>query len=278
MLWSHPDHPRARVRLAYCLNVHAAEDLAQLLAGIRDVTLPLRDRLARGDESFGAGIYLPAQLARHLAGERGAGDLARLADLVARSRLDPFTYNAFPAGGFHADGLKAAVFKPTWMEEERVRFTLDVAHVAAHLARVAAGSPRSHVSISTHTGAFGADVRGEDDVRACARDLARAAAGLAAIEQRTGVRIVLSLEAEPRALCGDSASLARFLSSLPERCEGAATEPVLARHVGACLDACHSPVEFDDAAAAFGLATAAGPPGKRQFSSAAPPPDPAASP
>ncbi|HEV8114469.1 MAG TPA: metabolite traffic protein EboE [Planctomycetota bacterium] len=277
MLWTHSDHPRARVRLAYCLNVHAAEEFAQMLAGMRDVTLPLRDRVARRDEPFGAGLYLPARLARRLASESGAGDLARLVELVVENGLDPFTYNAFPAGGFHADGLKSAVFRPTWMEEDRVRFTLDVAHVAAHVARAAGGPARSHVSISTHTGAFGADVRGEEDLRACARNLARAAAGLAAIEERTGTRIVLSLEAEPRALCGDNASLARFLASLPERCAGAAPEAVLRRHLGACLDACHSAVEFEDPAEAFELATASGPLGKLQFSSALALVDPAAS-
>jgi hypothetical protein len=275
MLWRHPDHPGARVRLAYCLNLHPAEDLDATLAGMLAVTLPLRDRLARPGESFGAGLYLPAQLARHLASESGQDDLERLAEFVGENRLDPFTYNAFPAGGFHADGLKAGVFVPTWMDDERVRFTLDVATIAARLASSPArlapnidDPPRSHVSISTHTGAFGASVRGEADRRACARNLARTAAGLAAIEERDGTRIVLALEAEPRAMSGDSAALAQFLSRLSERCEGLAAESVLERHVGSCLDACHSAVEFEDPSEAFALATASGPLGKLQFSSA----------
>ncbi len=239
-----------------------------MLAGMRAVTLPLRDRLARGGESFGAGLYLPAALAGHLASGHGAGELERLADFLAENRLDPFTYNAFPAGGFHADGLKAGVFRPTWMEEDRVRFTLDVARIAARLAQRVGGPPRSHVSISTHTGAFGPEVRGEPDLRDCARNLARAALGLAEIEAREGIRIVLSLEAEPRAMSGDNAALASFLSSVPERCSGVAAESVLARHLGSCLDACHSAVEFEDPAEACALATAAGPLGKLQFSSA----------
>jgi hypothetical protein len=268
MLWQHPDHPGAGVRLAYCLNVHPAEDLEQTLAGMRAITLPLRDRLARNGELFGAGLYLPAALSRHLASESGARDLERLAGFLADSGLDPFTYNAFPAGGFHESGLKAGVFRPTWMEEERVRFTLDVARIAARLARAVGGPARSHVSISTHTGAFGASVKGEADERECQRNLARAAAGLGRIEEQSGVRIVLSLEAEPRAMSGDNASLARFLARLPELCGGIAAAGTLARHLGCCLDACHSAVEFEEPAEAVALATGPGPLGKLQFSSA----------
>lgn len=256
MLWSHEDHPGLRVRLAYCLNLHPAGDLEEMLAGMRAVTLPLRDRLSSGGDAFGAGLYLPAALARRLASPEGERELDRLAGFLGEHRLDPFTYNAFPAGGFHADGLKAGVFRPTWMEEQRVRFTLDVATVAARLRRRLGGAEGSHVSVSTHTGAFGPEVRGEEDVRACARNLARTADALAEIEEREGTRVVLSLEAEPRAMSGDSASLARFLSRVPSR------------HLGTCLDACHSAVEFEDPSEAFELATSAGPLGKMQFSSA----------
>jgi hypothetical protein len=259
MLWSHPGHTGARVRLAYCLNLHPAEDLEQMLAGMRDVTLPLRDRLGLRGERFGAGLYVPAALARRLADPRGAGDLARLAEFLDGNGLDPFTFNAFPAGGFHADGLKAGVFRPTWMEEGRVRFTLDVAAVAAALARRTGTGGDAHVSVSTHTGAFGPEVRGSEDRAACARNLAEAARGLAEIEARDGVRIVLSLEAEPRAMSGNNAALAGFLGSLPGTCE---------RHVGTCLDACHSAVEFEDPRQAVDLAASSGPLGKLQFSSA----------
>jgi len=268
MLWRHPEHPGARVRLGYCLNVHPSEDLEQTLAGMRAVTLPLRDRLAGAGERFGAGLYLPAALARDLASEHGRGDLERLAGFVAESGLDPFTYNAFPAGGFHASGLKAGVFRPPWMDAARARFSLDVARIAARLARAAGGPARSHVSVSTHSGAFGGDVRGQADLEACARNLAGTAARLAAIEAEEGVRIVLSIEAEPRAMCGDNASLATYLGRLPDLCGGEASKPVLARHLGACLDTCHSAVEFEDAAEAFDLATRSGPLGKLQFSSA----------
>jgi len=277
MLFEHPDHTGKRVRLAYCLNLHPANDLATLLEGLRTITLPLQERLTGQRKPFGVGLYLPAALAGRLAAPGGRGDLERLSCFLADHRLDPFTFNAFPAGGFHEGGLKQGVFRPTWLEEERVRFTLDVAGVAAQLVR---DSPRSgaHVSISTHSGAFGPWPRGEKDARRCAQNLGRVAQGLLRLGLDGGRRFVLALEAEPRAAAGDSASLAGFLERTPEWTEEGVEAWVIARGIGVCLDACHSAVEFEDPREAFNLLTARSPLGKLQYSSAISVPRPSAHP
>ena len=274
MRFEHPEHTGKRVRLAYCLNLHSAEDLGALLEGMRLVTLPLRERLAAKEELFGVGMYLPAGLAARLASPQGRRDLAELSRFLVGHRLDPFTFNAFPAGAFHQSGIKEGVFRPTWLEEERVRFTLDVAQVAARLVR-ALRLPGSHISISTHSGGFGAWPRGEQDARRCAQNLGRVAQGLLRYGLDTGPRFLLALEAEPRAAAGDSAALASFLDRVPEWI-GDAVEPwVIARGIGTCLDACHSAVEFEEPGAAFASATAHAPIGKLQYSSAISVRDPA---
>jgi len=253
VLWTHPERPGRGVRLAYCLNLHAAEDLAGTLAGLRAITLPLRERLGAGD-GFGVGMYIPAALAQRLAAPDGARELAQLSAVLAGEGLDPFTYNAFPYGGFHARGLKRGVFTPTWLEARRLEFTLAVAEVARALETRA-----ERVSISTHPGRFGPWEEGEAE-RALA-GFRRAAAGLRAIEERGGPRVVLALEAEPRASAGDTRALAQWLSLARAEGDGA--------YLGACLDCCHSAVEFEDPGEAFDLATRGGAPlGKLQFSSA----------
>lgn len=277
MLFEHPNHLGKRVRLAYCLNLHPAHDLETLLEGLRTITLPLQERLVGKGEPFGVGLYLPAVFAAKLAGGRSARDLDRLSRFLADHRLDPFTFNAFPAGGFHEGGLKRGVFRPTWLEEERVRFTLDVAQVAAHLAYGLSRSG-SHVSISTHSGAFGPWPRGEQDARRCAQNLGRVAQRLMRLGLDSGLRFVLALEAEPRAAAGDSSSLAGFLERVPEWTEGAVEAWVLSRGLGVCLDACHSAVEFEDPREAVALATAHAPLGKLQYSSAISVPAPSAHP
>lgn len=272
MLWTHPSHPGRRVRLGYCMNLHAADDVAGVRDGIERIAAPLARRLGGGD-AFGVGAYLPDPVAR-------AWDAADFHAFVADRGLDPYTYNAFPFGGFHAEGLKAEVFRPTWLESARERFTAAVARTAARRATPAP----EHVSISTHTGAFAAWLRGDDDREAIARAFARAAGELARVEEETGTRVVLSLEPEPRSLANDTAELARFYElarepacdELAGRVGAARAEELWRRHVGTCLDACHAAVEFEDPAEAVANATACGHPlGKVQYSSALRLPNPA---
>lgn len=279
MHWLHPQHPGRRVRLGYCLNVHPADTFEETLAGMRTITLPLRDRLAARGQPFGVGLYFPARVAAELAHESGAKKLAELAQLVAGERLDPFTYNAFPAGGFHADGLKAGVFRPTWTEPERLAFTLDVAEIALRLASESEPTAGEHLSISTHTGGFGRALAISEvdapDRDLCMRNFSRAADAFARIEESVGRRVVLALEAEPRANCNDTAEFVQFTaeierrSSADARANGASEtiERVLARHLGGCFDTCHAAVEFEDDTDVL-VHGAHRPLGKLQFSSA----------
>lgn len=274
MDWIHAGHPGRRVRLAYCLNLHASDDLGGTIEGMRRITLPLAERLA-GGAPFGVGLYLPAAVATALA---APDQLATLGDFLVEHQLDPFTYNAFPFTGFHEDGLKEDVFRPTWTEESRVEFTLAVANVATALAaRGINHGPDEHVSISTHTGMFGAWVKGKQDLEACARNMARCVAAFAEIEASGGPRIVLSLEAEPRASAGDTAELAEFLAwarPFAASClaqtgmDAASAEAATRRHLGTCLDTCHAAVEFETPEDSLAQASRGGPLGKLQFASA----------
>jgi hypothetical protein len=133
---------------------------------------------------------------------------------------------------------------------------------------------------------FGADVAGAADLERCAANLARAAGLLARIERESGCRIVLGVEAEPRASSGTSEELAAFLVQVRERAPAvlvaeqgltaAAAKQAVRRHLGTCLDACHAAVEFEDPADAFLAATRDGTPlAKLQLSNALELTDPA---
>ncbi len=260
MRFEHPDLPGRDLRLAYCLNLHGADDFAGVLRGMDAITLPLRDRLA-GDGLFGVGMYFPAAIATHLDSAQGAADRAQLRAYLQRERLDPFTFNAFPFGGFHADGLKQSVFAPTWFEDERLQYTLAVGRLAAELNGPHAG----HVSISTHPGRFG-PWEGAQFAEACAR-LEQVVMAFAEIESQGGARLRLALEAEPRAVAGDMASLGELLNSIREALEPRVGAERIAAHLGACLDTCHASVEFESAAQAVSSVSVL-PLGKVQVSSA----------
>lgn len=263
MLLRHPAHPGRGVRLAYSQNVHPAASVGEVLSNLRAVTVPLRDRLGVvGD--FGVGLYLAAPVAYELESEGSAG-LRELAELLRAERFDPFTYNAFPYLGFGAAGMKAAVFDPPWSDLERAEYSLTVARVACALAREL--EPGRHVSISTHTGGHSSRI-GPDDGAAIARGFAATTTVLAHCERAYGVRIVLSLEPEPRANLNDLAALAEWRASVLSP-RGPIDGALAVRHLGTCLDACHAAVEFEEPSAAFEHAVAhRAPLGKLQFTSA----------
>jgi hypothetical protein len=254
----HPEHPGRPVRLAYCLNLHAADDLAGTLEGIRRITLPLRDRL-QPPGLFGVGLYLPALVAREL--EASVTERDRLSSFLEAERLDPYTFNAFPFGGFHDAGLKRGVFAPTWCQPERLRYTQAVARIA----RALNPSGEGHISISTHPGRFGPWAEGEFEL--ALEHLGACVATLVELEQNGAPSLRLALEAEPRAVAGDTNTCAELLERLHVGLAERFGTEIVERHLGLCLDACHSAVEFEDPLRAVELATRT-PLGKLQYSSA----------
>jgi len=280
MILRHPAHPARAVRLAYCLNLRECTDVDALIAVLRAIVEPLRERLAPG-ERFGVGLYLPNGLARALAAPTGKNDLERLAHHLAAHGLDPFTFNAFPYGDFGGAGLKAAVFEPAWSKPARLEFTAAVAAVAVSLTRTLRGTldPSEHISISTHTGGWAAALRGEDELSECAFQQARALDALARLEEGSGVRAVLALEAEPGANAGNLHALDQYLTFARPRARALLEEEMnreaqhaaklVDRHLGVCLDACHAAVEREAAEVAAEIASGARPgPAKMQYSSA----------
>jgi hypothetical protein len=272
--WTHPDHPGRRVRLGYCTNVLPVETLADLRSALTEVALPLRQRLHPAG-TLGIGLHLPGSLAAHLASPEGASDLSDLGRWLSESGFDPFTYNAFPFGGFHEDGLKENVYRPTWCEPEREQYTLDVAQVACALVAACRGSESAadsaadglpgHLSISTHPGTYGPWVTDRSELKACADAMARVVSRFS--QREDGPPVILSLEAEPFASAGNTRALAEFLvlanMSAVRELKGLGHDAsqaaaLAARHLGVCLDACHSAVEFEDPAETWSLSSGGG--------------------
>ena len=258
MRFTNPALPGRAVRLAYCLNLHPADTLEGLLEGLRTITLPLKERLAP-DREFGVGMYVPASLVPRVLGEE-TGRNRPLTTLFAEHDLDPFTWNAFPFGGFGATGLKARVFEPTWYDRSRSRsnYTNDVARMATRLARCPASG--RHLSISTHTGWHSSSAPTELEAVMAAVALL-GPQSMSGVSEVQGWRTILSLEPEPRANCNDTAELAAW-----RRGTGRSKSN---HRSGTCLDTCHAAVEFEDPLASLNNAIEGGwPLGKIQFTSA----------
>lgn len=251
MRFRHPDG--TVVHLAYCTNVHPAEDLDGVLRQIRVFGGGVRAAL--GADLLGLGLWLPAPLARALADDPALTD--RLRQGLEASGLETVTLNAFPYTGFHAPVVKHAVYSPDWTERARLDYTADCARVLARLMP----DDAARGSVSTLPLAW-REPWGPDRLAAARSHLAELSAvldGLAA----EGRPVRVGLEPEPGCVVETTRDAARLLSDLPP-------------HLGVCLDACHLAVGFEEPRAALRrLADAGIPVVKTQASAAVEVPDPA---
>ena len=244
----HPDG--SLLHLAYCSNVHPADDLDGVAGQLERYAARVRERLDVPVLGVGLWVAAPA-VADTDAAERLRAQLDRLG-------LEVVTLNGFPYTGFHAPVVKRDVYRPNWAADARRDYTLALARLLARLlpGDVAEGS------ISTLPLGWRTEW-GEQDAVAGRRALEQVAEGLVALEAETGKRIRIALEPEPGCTIETVAQAGDFLARLaPE-------------WIGLCLDACHLAVQFEAPDGALALLEQAGVPVvKAQVSSALRVPEP----
>jgi sugar phosphate isomerase/epimerase len=247
--------------LTYCTNIHPGESLAEVRAVLASPVARVKAALSP-QEPFGVGLRLAAAACDALLAD---DELAVFRGELDRAGLYVFTLNGFPYGAFHGTRVKEAVYRPDWLEDERVRYTAALARVLAHLLPEGVDG-----SISTGPGAFRPRAAGATAAREIARSLGRSVAGLVRLERETGRRIVLALEPEPCCLLETTADASAFFREhvwAAETITGVAgelgldartAEECLRRHLGVCLDTCHASVEFESPLEAYRALVAAG--------------------
>lgn len=254
MRFRHPDG--STVHLAYCTNVHPAEDLDGVVAQLEGCAAAVRSEL--GVPVLGVGLWLAHDLAALLARDPAA--LKRLTSTLETSGLEAVTLNGFPYAGFHDEVVGKKVYLPDWSQPERLAYTLDLVEVLAKIlpADAAYGSI-STLPLGWRTPWFA-------DRDGLARDaVRRLAERLAEVEERTGRVIRVALEPEPGCVIETNAQVADWLSG-----------QAVGDRVGACVDTCHLAVQFEDPAGVVAGFEAAGVPVvKSQVSAALHVPDPA---
>ncbi|WP_370966428.1 metabolite traffic protein EboE [Amycolatopsis sp. cg9] len=216
------------VHLAYCTNVHQAEDLDGVLTQLARFGEPVRDRL--GVDRLGLGLWLARPVASELVANPAA--VARLRGELAARGLEVVTFNGFPYQGFHDPVVKHKVYRPDWSTPERTQYTLDLARLLTELL------PDDAARGSVSTLPLGWRTEWRDD----RGQLELLAKGLA--ELARPVRV--AFEPEPGCVIETTAQAAALLSDVD-------TE-----RLGVCLDTCHLAVGFEEPAAALARLDAAG--------------------
>ena len=236
--------------LTYCTNIHPGETWDEVFENVRTHVLAVK-ALVSPNAAFGVGLRLSARAAASL---RDAERLLEFKHFLRERDLYVFTINGFPYGPFHAQPVKAAVYRPDWSERERGRYTNDLAALLAELLPEGMSG-----SISTVPGAFKADVPNEARVSEIAEQLLQQAVDLQRLYSESGRLISLALEPEPCCLLETTSETIDFferhllspsaIAKVARRAqtERAEAEQIIRRHLGVCLDTCHAAIEFEQA-------------------------------
>jgi len=231
------------MRLGYCLNVHPGETLDEVCRALEGPVAGVR----KLSGEIGVGIYLAAKAAEEVLADEGA--LARLKGALEAADVSVFTANAFPAGGFHGERVKRSVYRPTWNEVARRDYTITVACCLAELL------PRgAQASISTSPISFRAFE--PPDLEGAGALLGTVAVALERLARETEREIAVAIEPEPLCTVERASELVRFLEAhvfsgpgrdmIAQELRGVDAEAIARRRIGACLDACHHAVVFEE--------------------------------
>jgi hypothetical protein len=231
----HPDG--SIIHLAYCANVHPADDLPGVLDRLERFAVPVRERL--GAPRLSVGLWLPRPVAARLAADPEAVRPLRAA--LEAGGLEVVTLNGFPYEGFGHEVVKTDVYLPDWADPARLAYTLDLARVLTAL--LPADVTRGSVSTLPLGWLPWWDA---GKAGAARRNLDALAEGLARLEAETGRTVRAGLEPEPGCVVETTADAAAHLSGLDTD------------RVGVCLDACHLAVAFEDPQEALARLGAAG--------------------
>ncbi len=245
MRFRHPDG--STIHLAYCTNVHPAEDPAGVIRQLDEVAAEVRRIL--DVPRLGVGLWLAADVATRLRSD--PHQLAELRTALERNRLEVVTLNGFPYGGFHADVVKRDVYLPDWTDRRRLDYTWDLVFLLGRL-----------LPDDVETGAISTLPLGwagwldAEAVTAAMGNVARLADDLAVDSAESGRTVVVGLEPEPGCVLDTVPAVATAVAPL-------------APYIGVALDACHLAVEFEDPGATAGVLGESGVPAvKLQVASA----------
>ncbi|MFN5530689.1 MAG: metabolite traffic protein EboE [Planctomycetaceae bacterium] len=221
--------------LGYCTNVHPGRSVAEVLSGLRQVTLPVGRRVGR---PISAGLWLSAPVIRELLGSPAVCE--EFVQTLANWELPCYTLNAFPYGDFHSERVKEQVYLPDWTDPARLQYTLACARVLARLL-----PPGGEGSISTVPLGFKALALREDFQAACIAQLLTLSEHLQALEETTGRTIRLAIEPEPLCVLETTPETIAFFAELRQAAARRGLKEPVRRYLGVCYDVCHQAVEFE---------------------------------
>ncbi|MFN3190471.1 MAG: metabolite traffic protein EboE [Aureliella sp.] len=244
------------IEFGYCTNVHAGTTLAAAKANLMQYSAPIRKQICP-DSKLPLGLWLSETVAAELTSPSSREQFREWLD---DNNFAAYTFNGFPQRDFHQDVVKHEVYKPTWLDSERMEYTKLLADILADLIDGPIGT------ISTVPLGWPSPAWNASEFEAAAANLLSVAVYLAELHERTGKEIVLAIEPEPGCVLNTAPEIADFFKN---HLMNGSSEDVARRYLSVCHDVCHSGVMFEGQTHALELYRAHGiRVGKVQISSA----------
>lgn len=245
-----PNNPN--LHLTYCTNIHPGESWEEVFDQLKTHVPELKRRIAPG-QPFGIGLRLSAQAATQL---QKADHLPVFKRWLDEKGLYVFTMNGFPYGSFHRQRVKDQVYAPDWRKEERVGYTIQLAHLLAELVPEGLDGGISTSPLSYKLWLSEPSLE-EEVFHASAINLARVAAEMAGIREEKGKELHLDIEPEPDCLLENTEETIAFFNDWlfpvggeflagEHGIDQAEAENILRTHIRVCYDTCHFAVEYED--------------------------------
>ncbi|MCW1915085.1 metabolite traffic protein EboE [Luteolibacter sp. GHJ8] len=219
--------------LAYCTNIHPAEDWKTTFQAISTHAMKVRDLVAP-DEAFAIGLRLSSTAAKELL--RG-DELPAFNDWLATKNAYVFTINGFPYGDFRAGSfVKRNVFRPDWADPARLEYTKELFTIVSQLLPEGIEG-----SVSTLPGSFKEFQADESAIRLQLIELATFLDSLAEVSDRD---LHLGMEPEPRGHFENTEETLRFFDRL---LDDAPDHELIKRRIGINYDCCHFALQYESA-------------------------------
>lgn len=236
--------------LTYCTNVHPGERWDEIRQNLDLYVLTVKSTVAN-EVPFGIGLRLSALAAKELIVPK---TLSKFKAWLAKNNCYVFTINGFPYDDFHRVPVKERVYLPDWRSKERLDYTVMLAELLASLL------PKSvaYGSISTVPIGFRKHIQIKEHHPYIVENILSVVEHLILLENKTGRRIVLALEPEPCCYLETISEAIHFFNeylfsdfaknqiSDHLNIDASSAELEIRKHIGICLDLCHSAVEYED--------------------------------
>lgn len=251
------------LHLTYCTNIHPGETWKEVMDSLRMYLPELKAKLSP-DKPFGIGLRLSDVASRELVKKE---TLDAFGEWLNEKGLYVYTLNGFPYGGFHNQVVKDDVHTPDWTTDERLKYTVRLAHILAVLLPEGmdggiSTSPLSYKPWLSKEQLNAVYVSATQNLVELVGELLR-------IKEETGKSIHVDLEPEPDGLLENSDEVICYFRDwlLPAGVEKLtrtkgfsaqeAKDAVLA-HIQVCYDVCHFALAYEQPNEAFAKLSSAG--------------------